>query len=138
MTMTETRPTEDPTISLDCSSPDEAVQEPGQYDSARPSSQRQVSPPGAPGPEALVKPAAEAARAPGHESHARTIVKSLTWRAGGLLMTVGVAWWITGKGELAASIGLADTAIKIVVYYVHERMWLKIPFGRARTPEYEI
>lgn len=74
----------------------------------------------------------------GHESHARTIVKSLTWRAGGLMMTVGVAWWITGKGELAASIGLADTVIKIVVYYVHERMWLKIPFGRDRKPEYEI
>lgn len=48
------------------------------------------------------------------------------------MMTVGVAWWITGKAELAASIGLADTVIKIVVYYVHERMWLKIPL-RARS-----
>lgn len=138
MTMTETRPTEDPTISLDGSPQDDTIQEPGQDQLARPLSQRQLLSPVAPGENPVVNSAAEAAKAPGQESHARTIVKSLTWRAGGLLMTMGVAWWITGKGELAASIGLADTAIKVVVYYVHERMWLKIPFGRARTPEYEI
>jgi uncharacterized membrane protein len=72
------------------------------------------------------------------ETHTRTIIKSLTWRVGGLLVTVITAWIITRRIELAASIGAADTAVKIVVYYLHERMWLKIRFGRIDKAEYEI
>ena len=72
------------------------------------------------------------------ETHTRTIIKSLTWRVGGFLVTVVTAWIITRRIELAASIGAADTAVKIVVYYLHERMWLKIRFGRIDKTEYEI
>lgn len=74
----------------------------------------------------------------GHESHARTIVKSLSWRFVALIMTASIAWGITRRIELAASIGLADTLVKLVVYYLHERLWLKVRFGRERAPEYEI
>jgi uncharacterized membrane protein len=45
---------------------------------------------------------------------------------------------VTRKIELAASIGLADTLIKLGAYYAHERCWLKVPFGRPRPPEYQI
>jgi len=72
------------------------------------------------------------------ESHLRTIVKALTWRLGGLVMTVTVAWVVTRQADTAASIGLADTALKILAYYVHERVWLRIRFGRAKPPEYQI
>jgi uncharacterized membrane protein len=72
------------------------------------------------------------------ETHARTILKSLTWRMGGLLMTFAAAWAITGKIELAASIGALDTGVKIIAYYFHERMWLKIRFGRHPKAEYDI
>jgi uncharacterized membrane protein len=53
-------------------------------------------------------------------------------------MTFATAWIITRRIEVAASIGAADTAAKIVAYYLHERMWLKIPFGRLDKAEYEI
>ena len=72
------------------------------------------------------------------ESHARSIVKAATWRVGGLIMTIGVAYALTGRGDLAASIGLVDTAVKLLAYYVHERVWLKISFGRRKPPEYQI
>ncbi len=72
------------------------------------------------------------------ETRARSIVKALTWRVTALFITMGVAWSITRKVELAASIGLADTLIKLGAYYVHERCWLKIRFGRAKPPEYQI
>jgi uncharacterized membrane protein len=45
---------------------------------------------------------------------------------------------ITGKVELALSIGLLDTAIKLGAYYTHERVWNKLSFGRARPTDYEI
>lgn len=72
------------------------------------------------------------------ETHARTIIKSLTWRVGGFAMTVGTAWLITGRADLAASIGAVDTIVKLGAFYVHERLWLKIGFGLRRKPDYEI
>lgn len=72
------------------------------------------------------------------ESHTRTIVKSITWRFVALTITTTVAWVVTHKAEVAASIGVADTLIKLLAYYGHERVWLKVNFGRMKRPEYEI
>jgi uncharacterized membrane protein len=62
----------------------------------------------------------------------------MTWRMGGLVVTTAVVWAFTGKVQLAASIGVADTLVKLMAFYVHERLWLKIRFGRLRPPDYEI
>lgn len=76
---------------------------------------------------------------PAHaETHLRSVAKALTWRVGGLFMTFGVAWAVTRRLDVAASIGVADTAVKVFAFYFHERMWLKIRFGRRRSPEYQI
>jgi len=31
-----------------------------------------------------------------------------------------------------------DSTVKILVYFLHERMWMAIPFGRIRHPLEEI
>ena len=72
------------------------------------------------------------------ETRSRSIVKALTWRMGGLVVTIAVVWVVTGQVKLAASIGLADTLVKLLAYYFHERFWLKIRFGRVKPPEYQI
>jgi uncharacterized membrane protein len=72
------------------------------------------------------------------ETHARTIAKSLTWRTWAFVITALVVWVATRRLEFAATIGLADTAIKLFAYYAHERLWLKISFGRRQPVEYEI
>lgn len=72
------------------------------------------------------------------ESHFRSIIKAVTWRAGGTVVTFAVAWILTRKFELAAQIGLLDTTIKLAAFYVHERMWMKINFGKLKPPEYQI
>lgn len=72
------------------------------------------------------------------ESHYRSIVKAITWRAGGTVVTFAVAWIITGNISLSAGIGILDTVIKIVAYYVHERLWIRVKFGKLKRPEYEI
>jgi uncharacterized membrane protein len=72
------------------------------------------------------------------ETHLRSILKASTWRVGGFVVTFLVSWAITRRLEMAASIGLADTAVKLVAYYAHERMWLRIPFGRTREPDFDI
>ncbi len=75
---------------------------------------------------------------PHGETHARSIVKALTWRLGGFVVTVSVAWALTHQVAMATSIGLADTLVKLLAFYAHERVWLKIRFGRPRQLEYEI
>jgi uncharacterized membrane protein len=72
------------------------------------------------------------------ESHIRSIVKSLSWRAGGLAVTLVVAYAITRQAALAATIGLADTFAKLFAYYIHERAWQRIRFGQRNPSEYEI
>jgi len=72
------------------------------------------------------------------DSHARTIAKSLSWRFSAFIITAVIAWAVTGSPGVAASIGLADTLVKLVTYYLHERMWLRIPFGQPKQPEYDI
>jgi uncharacterized membrane protein len=36
---------------------------------------------------------------------------------------------LTGDLALGLSIGTADFFIKIFTYYIHERIWYRIPFG---------
>ncbi len=72
------------------------------------------------------------------ESHLRSIIKAVSWRAGGTVVTILVAWILLGELELAAKIGLLDTILKIGVFYAHERVWNRIKFGTKKLPEYEI
>ncbi len=72
------------------------------------------------------------------ESHVRTITKTLSWRFVATLITFSVAWLVTGKLTFAVEIGVADTLIKLGAYYFHERLWIRVKFGRLRKPEYEI
>ncbi len=72
------------------------------------------------------------------ESHFRTITKTLSWRFVATLVTFSVAWLVTGKLTFAVEIGVADTLIKLGAYYFHERLWIRVKFGRLRKPEYEI
>jgi len=72
------------------------------------------------------------------ESHVRSIIKAITWRAGGTVVTFAVAWILTQEFKLAAQIGVLDTVIKIGAFYAHERLWIRVKFGKLRKPEYEI
>jgi len=49
-----------------------------------------------------------------------------------------VAWILTGNLSLSAGIGLVDTVIKIGAFYVHERIWNRLQFGKQKPPEYQI
>lgn len=69
------------------------------------------------------------------ESHARSIVKSLSYRFVGTVITFLVAWAISRDLSTATLIGLADSAAKVGAFYVHERVWNQIGFGRATTTE---
>jgi len=91
-----------------------------------------------PGSTLTAAPPRPARWAPIADTHTRTIAKSLSWRFFAFILTAVIAWVVTGSPAIAASIGLADTLVKLVTYYLHERIWLRIRFGQPKQPEYDI
>jgi uncharacterized membrane protein len=67
------------------------------------------------------------------DTHSRSFAKALSWRATGTVDTMIISFVVTGSVKLAATIGLTEVVTKSLLYYLHERAWLKIPYGR-RTP----
>jgi uncharacterized membrane protein len=71
-------------------------------------------------------------QAPAQESRSRSLAKAVSWRMTGTIDTMVISFIITGQLKLAISIGFVELFTKIMLYYVHERIWDKIRFGRAR------
>lgn len=69
------------------------------------------------------------------EKHYRSIVKALSWRITGTVDTIVVSYFVTGALRMALSIGLVEVFTKIGLYYVHERVWNRIQFGREKEPK---
>ena len=59
----------------------------------------------------------------------RHLFKTFSWRVVGSLTTLIVAWTITGNPLAGFKIGLVETLTKMILYYVHEKMWYRISFG---------
>lgn len=73
------------------------------------------------------------------DSTRRSLAKTFSWRIFATFITAGIVYLATGRAEFAATVGLVDTALKLLVYFAHERAWNRIPFGRTdRQPEYFI
>ena len=68
------------------------------------------------------------------DSHLRALAKAASWRFGGAALTVAIAWVISGEARFAASMGAADVFVKFGCFYLHERVWDRINFGRAQKP----
>jgi adenylylsulfate kinase len=61
------------------------------------------------------------------ESRLKSLVKGVSWRIIGTFDTVFIAFIITGSGLKAVSIGGIEFFTKIILYYLHERVWLRVP-----------
>ncbi|MER8770852.1 DUF2061 domain-containing protein [Mesorhizobium sp. M0092] len=64
------------------------------------------------------------------DTHSRSFAKALSWRVTGTIDTMIISLVVTGSIKLAAAIGLTEVVTKSLLYYLHERAWLKIPYGR--------
>jgi uncharacterized membrane protein len=60
----------------------------------------------------------------------RSLIKALTYRISGSFITGIITYFATDKIELALGIGFFDIFLKIIFYYLHERLWDKIQWGR--------
>jgi uncharacterized membrane protein len=66
----------------------------------------------------------------GFEAHRRSLLKAVSWRTMASLDTFVVSFVVTGRIGLAGSIAGAELVTKIALYYLHERIWAAVPWGR--------
>ena len=66
-----------------------------------------------------------------HEEHKRSALKSVSWRMIATSTTMFLVYIVTGKLELSASVGVGDVVLKMMFYFLHERIWDRVSFGRS-------
>ena len=60
----------------------------------------------------------------------RSLAKTLTWRITGSGATFLISWLISGNLTIAGTIAVIQITANTVLYYIHERIWNKIPWGK--------
>jgi uncharacterized membrane protein len=66
------------------------------------------------------------------ESQLRSVLKAVTYRITGTITTGLITYAVTGEYLTALAIGSIEPFVKLVVYYVHERAWQRVPIGTIR------
>lgn len=64
------------------------------------------------------------------ESNSRSVLKTISWRFWATVTTAALVLAFTGHLKIALAIGGIEIVLKIFLYYLHERAWNKIPFGK--------
>ena len=70
----------------------------------------------------------------GRETHSRSFVKGLSWRALGSIDTFLLSWLFTSNAKAAGAIAGTEVITKVLLYYFHERVWASIGWGANTTP----
>jgi adenylylsulfate kinase len=64
------------------------------------------------------------------ESKIRSIVKTISWRFLATATTFTLVYIFTGKLDVALSVGFLEVFLKMLIYFLHERVWDRLKFGR--------
>jgi uncharacterized membrane protein len=62
----------------------------------------------------------------------RSIVKTISWRITGSASTFLIAFAISDNFGVAGSIAVIQLVANTILYYLHERVWNKMNFGRYK------
>jgi uncharacterized membrane protein len=67
------------------------------------------------------------------DARRRSLAKAISWRVLGSLDTFLISLLVTGSGQHAATIAFAEAATKVFLYYLHERAWRRVSWGRLEA-----
>ena len=65
-----------------------------------------------------------------YDSKLRSVLKSISWRFCATITTAVIVFVITGRVDIALIVSGIEVVVKIVIYFLHERLWDKIKFGK--------
>jgi uncharacterized membrane protein len=64
------------------------------------------------------------------EKPIRSFMKAVSWRIVATLTTIILVFIFTGNIAISSGVGFIELFVKIAVYYLHERFWNLLNFGR--------
>lgn len=73
-----------------------------------------------------------------YETKSRSILKAISWRTWATVTTALLVFAFTGRFTLAVTIGLLEVLAKMGLYFLHERMWHRIGFGKKEIPSFVV
>ena len=68
------------------------------------------------------------------DAHYRSILKAISFRFVATATTIAIVFILTRSLALSAIAGVADVVSKLILYYLHERVWDVIGFGKIKHP----
>ena len=68
------------------------------------------------------------------EAHKRTVAKAICWRIIATLTTMIIVFLFTRKFILTLGVGAVEVTAKILFYYLHERIWNRVSWGKKKHP----
>jgi uncharacterized membrane protein len=67
------------------------------------------------------------------ETQRRTLVKAVLWNVLGLFTMSLVGLVTTGSAVVGGTIALLNTAVGLCCYFLYERIWARITWGRRHV-----
>jgi len=64
------------------------------------------------------------------EKPIRSLLKSISWRIIATLTTTLLVYAFTQNFVISVGVGGIEFFLKIAIYYMHERIWNRVNFGR--------
>ncbi len=64
------------------------------------------------------------------ETVKRSLAKTISWRIFVLIIDFSIAYFFTRDVDLSSKLAVAKLVISSVFYFVHERFWNKVSWGR--------
>jgi uncharacterized membrane protein len=68
-------------------------------------------------------------------SKRKTIIKTISYRVTGTITTLLIVFFMTGEIVIASSVASIEVILKMLIYYIHERIWHKFA---VEEPEYHL
>jgi adenylylsulfate kinase len=67
------------------------------------------------------------------ETHTRSVAKALSWRILGTIATALLVFVFTRKWSVSLAVGGVEFVSKIGLFWLHERIWDRVPHGKRKT-----
>ncbi|MEA1953761.1 MAG: adenylyl-sulfate kinase [Campylobacterota bacterium] len=72
------------------------------------------------------------------ETNQRSIVKGISWRVVATSTTIAIVYIFFDRLDLAIAAGMIETVLKVGLYWMHERAWFKVRWGKKKIEPFNL
>jgi uncharacterized membrane protein len=65
------------------------------------------------------------------DKHKRSVAKAIVYRCVGVVVLAIASWFVTKSVPETTAITLGYHAVSLCGYYIHERLWERVKWGRS-------